>query len=660
MSWTATTELLAEKLPGYEDRVEQTNLAHAIEDTFAANGHLLGQAGCGVGKSFAYLVTAYFRALETRAPVVVATATKALQNQLSDKDLPFLQTLFPGLRFAVVKGRGNYLCQAKLNGADAQGVENLPGILTELDEREDHSGELDDLITEIRSVDRPNLTVVGDECPGRKQCPFGETCFAERAKDKAAEAHVVVANHALLIADIRVKNATNGKGGMLPHFQRGGLVVDECHELEEYTTNALGETFTKRALEIFTESVRKFLRSGDAGLSLLSASNQLFAKIEEGFTYLNPRTRRREPIRESTQRLDDRMLSDLVDELVAVFEAVGELRTAIIAYTARGEDESLAKKRMLRRADGLISRLSAIMSASSDELVRWIEREEKDFRGKKETIYKLAYAPLHVGPFLKMHIWDSTPAALVSATLATDDGFEYIAERLGLTGDYTGFDAGSPFDFAKQAVLYVPDRKFPEPSHATWQSRVNAEAAELIKVAGGRALLLFTSRKAMNEAHDGLLPTLRKLGVNVHKQGDAPTGKLAQRFKDDETSVLFGLRSFMTGADFQGDTCRLVIIDKLPFPVPSDVIFAARSEVIDRAKTGWNTGAFMKLSVPMMTLVLLQAFGRAIRTQEDKAVVAIFDPRLRIKGYGKGILRALPDARQVSDPEAAIQFLAAI
>jgi ATP-dependent DNA helicase DinG len=653
MTWLATTDALAQHLPGYESRTEQDRLATSIEHALADRTHVLAQAGCGTGKSFAYLSAAYDFALAMGGPVGVATATKALQDQLSDKDLPFLAEIFPGLRYAVVKGRSNYVCQAKLNGPEAEQVANVADVRRELDETPEHSGDLDSLITEIRPADRSKLAVVADECPGKRDCPFGEVCFAEAAKARAQDAHIVVANHAVLLRDTEIKNASNGKAGMLPYLK--AVVVDEAHELEDYATSALGVEFTQRSLERFGDDAAAFLKDPVVAAELRKVTHALFVKLDEVMGR-----------RESTVRLTDELLSELGEELVGVWEATQGVQDLIKRVRPEDDTHALSKKRFERRAAGMVTRLGRVITAESDEIVRWGEREEREFRGRKEVTVKLAFAPLHVGEYLATHLWQYLPAVLVSATLATDGDFSYLAGRLGLE-DYTGFDAGSPFEFAKQALLYTPlsspRGNFPEPTYQTqdrWQAMMAAESGELIRAAGGRTLALFTSRRSMNATYTALQPTLRAMGVTVLKQGDAPNVQLAQRFKTDETSVLFALKSFMTGADFQGDCCRLVIIDKLPFAVPSDVVFQARAEAIDAVKTGWNDGSFMKLSVPSMTLTLLQAFGRAIRTKTDKAAVVIFDPRLNSKGYGKGILRALPDARRVNDLNSAIAFLQAI
>lgn len=655
MSWKTTTDLLAEKLPGYEPRVEQDRLAVQIENAMADREHLLAEAGCGTGKSFAYLAAAIEVAKETREPVVVSTATKALQAQLAAKDLPFLQTLVPDLRFSVVKGRSNYVCQAKLHGQDAEQVPNIAEIRQELALDDEHTGDLDSFTVEIRQQDRSRVAVIADECPGRRECPFGETCFAERAKAEAVEAHVVVANHAVLMRDTQLKIMTDGKASMLPHYS--ALVIDEAHELEEYATSALGVEFRQTGLERLADDVAVFLGDTDASRPLRQAARNLFTKLDQIM-----------PERETTFALPEERLVEF-EEIIDVIDAVRRLRGSVRDFQPESEEQVQGKKRLYRRLDATIGRIGQFVAAESDEIVRWSERSTRMHRGQQITTLSLHFAPLRVGAWLRQNLWHMAPATLVSATLSTGKtGFAFIAERLGFDQlPFESFNAGSPFDFTEQARLYVPKARslggtFPnEPRDADWAARTTAEMGELILAAGGRTLALFTSRKAMNDAHAALAPMLKKRKINVYKQGDLPNGKLSTLFLEDETSVLFGLRSFMTGFDAQGDTLRLLILDKLPFPVPSDVIFAARAKWIDdHADGSWDSKSFMKLSVPTMILILLQGFGRLIRTKRDAGMVAIFDPRLRTKGYGKGIMNALPPAQQVDNLADAEEYLVSL
>ena len=264
-----------------------------------------------------------------------------------------------------------------------------------------------------------------------------------------------------------------------------------------------------------------------------------------------------------------------------------------------------------------------------------------------------------MAPFLRTALWDKVPAILSSATLAAGSDFSYLAETLGLREDEAlTYDAGSPFDYPRQALLYVPGADAPEPTartNAAWRVYAQEVTHHLVQQSGGGALLLFTSRSAMNESYQAIAGRLQREGLTVLRQGDSPSGELIRVMKEDGHAVLFALRTFFEGVDIQGSALRLVVLDKLPFAVPSDLVYQARSEVIERR----GQSAFGKMAMPMMILILTQAFGRLIRHRDDRGVVAILDNRLMTKGYGSQIMKALPPARRTSDIEEAARFLAA-
>lgn len=651
MTWSEAEQRFAETLPGYESRPEQQNLAGAIEYNFETDGHLMAQAGTGTGKSLAALVPAIDHAKVMGMPVVVSTATKALQDQYAGKDLPFLAKTLGGFTFAVLKGRSNYLCRAKLaelaNGG-APSIVNGNSLMEELESDPNHTGDFDDLITEVDFRDKSKLTTSSDECPGKNECPFGEVCFAEMAKSRAKEADVVVVNHALLVTDLVVRLRTENRGGMLPEYC--GVVVDEAHELEEYATSTLGNEFTQRSLTTFASEAANFLDDPRTVLATNSAAVNLFESLE------------RYRGKDKTKSLTDRALLDHEQQFVAAINAIRDLRTSIFDRAIHGDDEMKGKrKRLLKRAATLTERLVDVLTAEAGDLVRWVEFDEK--RG---TILK--YAPLAVAPFLRANLWSfrsgedqeltQRAAVLLSATLALGSDFSYIANRLGVDS-YTGFDAGTPFDYPKQSALYVPLDCDPTEGYS-WKAKVNANIGELVRTSGGRALLLFTSRTAMNEAHAATAELIERDGYTVLKQGDRPNRQLAEIFKTDEHSVLFALKSFMTGIDVQGDALRLVVIDKLPFPVPTDIIVKARADAVDAQvpeRQRWTKGSFPVLTIPAMALTLMQAFGRLIRTKQDEGLVVILDSRLHTKKYGRTILGALPPARRLNTLPEALSYL---
>jgi ATP-dependent DNA helicase DinG len=606
------------------------------------------------GKSFAYLAGAVAHAKATGRPVIVSTATKALQDQIADKDAPFLaevlHPLFGDIKVVLVKGRSNYVCQDKLHGDAAEDVPNIAAIREELDSVEGHTGDLDTFITPIAPEHRLKLITTGDECPGKRECRFGDVCYAEGARNRAQDAHVVVTNHAMMMRDVMVQQATDGIASLLP--TPSAYVLDEGHEFEEYARSALGNDITDRALVRFADDVSSFLVDANAGDPLRAASRETFELL----------TALLDEIKKDQLALeDDEALLPVSEKLLVVLQAVRSLDERVKNHRPATEDEAMSRKRLRRRAENLVAKVEMVLLAEDTELVRWAERETKRFQGKTTVTVKLAFQPIELADLLADLIWNDTPAVLVSATLALGSDFSFIADSLGI-GDYTGFDAGSPFDYAKQSALYIPNpQTYPEPTAAKreeWSARTHAEIGELVAANGGRALCLFTSRREMDAAFAALSPRLRKMGLTTLRQGDGPLPALVARKKAEPTSVLFGLRSLMTGVDFQGDAVTLVTIDKLPFPVPDDIVFAARSRLIDARSNGvWKRKAFSKLSVPTMALTLFQAHGRAIRTKADHALIAIFDPRLRSKGYGGDIVRALPRSLNIDSLGNAEEYL---
>jgi ATP-dependent DNA helicase DinG len=639
MKWTEAEDRFAEALPGYEPRPQQKLLATTIETALADRTAILGQGGCGVGKSFALLIPVIAYALEHGVTVGVSTATKALQGQYLHNDIPFLQEHL-GLPFtaAMVKGRVNYACKAKLTELKAGAIQYAVALREELADPE-HTGDVDDIATPLTPPERAKITTGSDECPGKRDCPFGDVCFAEAAKQRGREADLVIVNHASLVTDLRIK-ANEGQG-TLPEL---GLVgIDEAHELENYATNALGAELTRRGLENLAGEASGLLGAPIHAevAQLIGAAQGLFEKLKG----LIPRNER-------TGKFDDKAMLACEDEMGDLLDALKMLKQ-VVADTApeMGDEHGAVKlKRLKKKINSSTEKLTEIVFANSDQLVRWIEADEK--RG-----VVLKYAPLHVGSFLRENLWDRMPAALVSATLTTSggsDAFDFIAGRLGIER-FESVDAGSPFDFPKQARMLVLEEANPT-DKSFWQTRCQIVLKEAMLAAGGRTLALFSSRAAMESMHNALMPSLRRAGLTVMMQGQETVRKLSARFREDETSVLFGLKSFGTGFDVPGDALRVVFIDKMPFPVPSDVIFAARCEAIEKA-TGDKWASFNKLSVPMMALDLLQEAGRLIRSKSDEGLLIYGDGRLVTKGYGKKILKALPAASRVGTLAEATEYL---
>ena len=626
---------LAIALPGYESRPPQQILAKAIEDALAQNYPVLAEAGCGTGKSLGALIPAILSGCR----VIYSTATKALQEQVANKDLPFLQEhLGVDFSFALLKGRANYFCLAKAVDADERYVP-VRALERELAHDPLHSGDREHFSTMVSEKDFRNVAATSEECPGKKKCPFGNRCYAEKAKEIAKTADVVVVNHALVFSDVKVREVTRGYGSMLGDYD--AIVFDEAHEIEDIATNAMAEVIRESGIRKLGTEVFNFL---------IDYNDANAKKISDGLQNTLARAWEALP-HEDQARMTQAWFVNNYEPLADLIDALRDAADAVDLVSVTSDDEISRRERLVSRASNYAETLSSAMMAPDSSLVRWMEHDDKKNRLLKS-------APLRVGPWLDAGVWsrpsdsknpDSPPVTpvLISATLSVGGDFSYLIDRLGLQEPET-LNVGTPFEFETQALLFVPPSNAPEPTkdRTAWLSYAPTVTQELVNAAGGGALLLYTSRSAMQQAHATLADRFRSKGLTVLMQGDGMTNKdLAKTFQEDEHSVLFALKSFFTGVDFAGDACRLVVIDKMPFPVPTDVMFKARSEDIDSA----GGKSFRDLSIPMMTLALLQGFGRLIRTKNDRGVVAILDSRLSGKPYGRQIADAMPPAPKTTD-----------
>jgi ATP-dependent DNA helicase DinG len=642
-------DLLRETLPNYVERPQQVRLATAVEDVINSQEitQLLGQAGCGVGKSLAYLIPAILSGKR----VIVATSTKALQEQIANKDMPFLEAHLSELlgrpvSWSLLKGRSNYLCQQKLSELSEHDLAMLGDIRSLLDDPE-FSGDVEHLGMPLTSRDRAMITTSSNECPGKSECPVSAGCFAERSKRDALDADVVITNTAMLLLDLRIRDISSGSVAMLGEYDL--VILDEAHELPEIATSALSEELRINSVTRLADDIHSF--ASGQGSSVASCDRVKLAG-EDLWLALGDLADSKDPVQLTSQWIianQDRFV-ELLNSIHQMYDQLHDVRVKV-----GGTKSSVQRKRLLKRAANLGQRLTAIMSRPDGELVRWVEVEKfQGRRGGQQTNIVLKASPVDVAPFLHAALWSQTPCVLVSATLAVGGDFTYMAETLGLEAART-VDVGTPFDYTRQARLFLPERTAPNPKLPAWKTYSSLTIKEMVLAAGGGALLLFTSRRAMDDAYDFMAHSLEAKGIHCFKQGDAPNKMLAQQFNDDENSVLFALKSFFVGVDFQGRTCRLVVIDKMPFAVPTDLLYKAQCDAY-QAKHGKGSD-FSGLSIPRMTLTLIQGFGRLIRHADDAGVVAILDSRLHAP-WAKSIARNLPPAPRIGSIEEVAEFFA--
>ncbi|MDQ1041422.1 ATP-dependent DNA helicase DinG [Streptomyces sp. V3I8] len=673
-TFLSSQAVLAESLPYYRRRPQQEKLAERIESTFAERPEeeadelphiLMAEAGTGTGKSLAAMIP-LVHASRRGGRYIVATATIALMNQYIRSDLPMLQRELgaAGVDFtwAPLKGVSNFLCKVKL--AEGPAIPGLRALLEEIkpdDEgNETHTGDKDDIQTPIdHRTEWSLLSASSDECPGRSKCGMGDACFAMRHKDAAMEAGIVVTNTAVLMLDTKLHRQTrlssaSGEGMHILLGDYDGLVVDEAHELESTATSHLGFDVRQGGLMRYADQVVSFVQThgDDTAAGAEMQQQKVLDHLDEvGKAILATLGKEKQAT----------LGSDFITEhfpafeslFVELMELVAQLRKVKIVRGAAERYEDI-KDRLSTQGSNYLQHLKEILLAEPHKVVRWAEV----YGERNRWIIKTA--PIEVGDYLREELWDRVPSVLMSATLSAGIGqsrYDYVQRSLGLQGAEV-LDVGTPFDYPTQALLYVPESGVPSPSpssRAAWETWAREATYELVRMAGGGAMLLYTSRKAMNDAHGALSGRLADIGCTSFIQGADLTNKeIAARFRDDEDSVLFGLRSFMTGMDFPGRTNRLVVIDKLPFAVPTDPINMAREDAI--SSRGGNP--FVDLALPTMTLVLEQAFGRLIRSSDDRGTVAILDSRLSATWWGQKIQAALPPARRTTDFADVAEFYA--
>ena len=663
-------DVLAKTLPNYTRRPHQMDLAAQIEAAMSGGKNILAQAGCGTGKSMAILIPLILSGKRS----VIGTPTKALQNQYLG-DLEFLaEHLGVPVSYALLKGRSNYPCALRIDELKTKIKEHVLAGLTDAQEAAlkvySETDPLDiidrETLPSMSNAEWNAMSISTTECPGKKACPFGNVCMTERAKAKAQASQLVVTNLTYFMLDRRLEEQSAGAMSLLGEFEY--VAIDEAHQLYDKATDALTDSMGQNGLVFLARDIESFLHDHHRGYATAShireAAAKLWAQLEDKFRSANG-PKKEDPVRLRTPDL--LAVGDEIMELRSALKAAAEAVASISREELDGDPKAfLLKGRLERRAADWSGRLGKVLTDQTT--VNWLEAESKPVkRGWQETRTEITlwWAPLSPAPFLQRVLFDKHQTTMLSATLTTGSDqrtrWDFTRqEQLALpAGETTVFDAGTPFDFSTQAMLYVPAKGRPEPTRETmnaWRSMVQTETRMLVEAAQGNSLLLYTSRSAMEEAYGRLAEDFTAKGLRPLKQGDLLAPELIREFKKGG-GVLFGLKTFFEGIDIQGDALRLVMLDKLPFSVPTDILHSARGEDIVRR---YGKGAdFGRQSIPEMSLILIQAFGRLIRHRDDSGVVAIMDPRLKSKGYGAQILRALPPAPVTTDIREAMTFLRA-
>jgi ATP-dependent DNA helicase DinG len=624
--------LIAKTHPEYEHRPGQIHMAEAVLRAFEQKHHLIVEAGTGTGKTLAYLVPAIAAACGSGARVVISTGTKNLQEQLMNKDIPFLQDVLPArFRAAVMKGRNNYACLYRIKRAESTPV--LEGL-----EQIDQFDEVFHWITKTETGDRAELSSLpenlpfwrhidarSDTCLGQK-CPDYDPCFITRMRQRAVDADVIVVNHHLFFADLALRNGAYG--AVLPDY--AAVILDEAHQIEDVASEYFGVGVSNYQVDDLVRDVGYLNiedRESERELSRICARVQRFAdelwvsfregRGLEGRFALAPQ--RRSSPEEDAQNNSRYPVLD---------NALHRLETALNIL----KDPPADAENILRRTRQLRFDLNFIVKAEDKQFVYWVER-----RGRGVF---LRASPIDVSGMLQDKLFEKVPTVvLTSATLSSAGNFRFIRERLGLD-EGEEMIAESIFDFHEQAVLYLPPQ-MPDPRSPQWGRAAAEEVIKILSATSGRAFVLCTSNAGMNEMFERVAS---QIDFPCFVQGSAAKGALLQKFRETPNAVLFATSSFWQGVDVRGEQLSCVIIDKLPFAVPSDPIIAARQRHIEDQ----GGSSFYEYSVPQAIISLKQGLGRLIRSTTDRGVLAVLDPRLRTKMYGQMFLKSLPPCRVTS------------
>ena len=636
--------MLAQAHPAYEFRQGQLQMAEAVEEALEKKKHLIVEAGTGTGKTLAYLVPV----IRSKKRVVISTGTKNLQEQLFYKDVPFLEGILGKLHITYMKGRQNYLCRQKLYD-----LTHMP-VLTGLEEI-DQFRQITEWDKHTETGDRAELSELpessqlwhrmdarSDACLGQK-CQQFDRCFITQMHQKAAESDIIIVNHHLFFADMAIRAETEGTtaGGIIPEFD--AVVFDEAHELEDVAGSYFGVSIGNVRFERMAADVEATLRPLELlNAEILSATSALRDRTQFFFSLI-PDGQGRFAFNNREEFLEEN--GDEYDGLLYVLTRVA---TALDSIKDKPDQVFV----LLRRVHDVAAHLKFVMESQDKNTVFWVERRRRGgagFDSGKESSGRrlgaqnvfLQATPIDVSQILRQSMFEKINTVIMtSATLAVDGGFQYIKKRVGLD-DAKEFVVPSHFNYAKQALFYVPP-ELPDPRSPEFPRMAAERIRKILECTQGRAFCLFTSLALMRDLHDRLAA---EVGFPLLLQGTAPRNTLLEEFRSTPNAVLFGAASFWQGVDVQGEQLSCVIIDRLPFAVPSDPVVAARVNAIHEEQGN----AFYEYQVPSAVITLKQGFGRLIRSLHDRGLLVLLDNRIRTQRYGKVFLSSLPNYKRTTD-----------